>query len=69
MPIVLLCSQDGGGGKFEDPELREIASNLPKIVEMLQTTAGLKEGVSLADVGCGTGLCVRAFSEALDHKP
>ena len=32
---------------------------------MLKSHAGLKEGTVLADVGCGTGLLLEAFSEAV----
>ena len=49
----------GKGGRFEDPELREIAKEKDNILAAL----GNLRGLSVADLGAGTGLMVEALSQ------
>jgi hypothetical protein len=55
----------GGAGRFEDPELRDIAANADGIMAMLVAECGVSEGSVIADVGAGTGLFLSRFSAAV----
>eukprot|EP00729_Bicosta_minor_P011837 gene11837-13801_t len=57
--------EDGGGGRFEDPELRDIAANADGILAVLKEHCDLTEGSTIADVGSGTGLFINRFSKAV----
>eukprot|EP00472_Partenskyella_glossopodia_P007704 CAMPEP_0197538928 /NCGR_PEP_ID=MMETSP1318-20131121/61083_1 /TAXON_ID=552666 /ORGANISM="Partenskyella glossopodia, Strain RCC365" /LENGTH=210 /DNA_ID=CAMNT_0043097483 /DNA_START=15 /DNA_END=647 /DNA_ORIENTATION=+ len=52
------------GGKFDDPELREIAAQKHKICKAL----GHLEGLTIADVGSGTGVLLPLLSQAAGEK-
>ena len=55
------------GGKFEDPELREIARNLDSVVALFLSSMALSSIGSapvICDVGAGTGLFLKALSAA-----
>jgi len=56
---------EGGGGKFEDPEQRDIARAKDEIVAAMQKHAGLREGSVIVDVGAGTGLLLPALAKAV----
>eukprot|EP00633_Aureoumbra_lagunensis_P002943 CAMPEP_0197289220 /NCGR_PEP_ID=MMETSP0890-20130614/6452_1 /TAXON_ID=44058 ORGANISM="Aureoumbra lagunensis, Strain CCMP1510" /NCGR_SAMPLE_ID=MMETSP0890 /ASSEMBLY_ACC=CAM_ASM_000533 /LENGTH=376 /DNA_ID=CAMNT_0042760481 /DNA_START=129 /DNA_END=1256 /DNA_ORIENTATION=+ len=58
-------SDTGGGGKFEDPETRDIAAAKNEIIHALCSHAGLGPGQIVADIGAGTGLLTQALSEAV----
>jgi len=51
----------GKGGRFDDPELREIAAEKEKICQAL----GNLKGLSVADVGSGTGIMLPLLNNAV----
>lgn len=51
----------GKGGRFEDPELRDIAKCSEKVIKSL----GILRGLRVLDVGAGTGLMLKYLSEAV----
>lgn len=48
--------------RFENPELRDIAKAVPDVLRCLCDAAGLREGTTIMDVGCGTGLFLNDLS-------
>lgn len=56
--------EEGGGGRFEDAESRDIAKNAEALVRVMQAH-GLCRGATCIDVGAGTGLMLRKLSEAV----
>jgi len=56
--------EEGGGGRFEDSESRDIAKNAEALVRVMQAH-GLFRGTTCIDVGAGTGLMLRRLSEAV----
>ena len=58
-----LAQYIGAEGKFESPEKRDIAANIEPIISMLKTSANLTKESVVADVGAGTGLLLKRFSE------
>ena len=51
---------DDGGGRFENPEKRDIAANVDNIISLLNLT----KDSNVADVGAGTGLLLSALSKS-----
>lgn len=57
--------EDGGGGKFEDIESRDIAKNAAALIDAMRTHGGLRSGATCLDVGAGTGLMLKPLSAAV----
>ena len=55
---------DGGGGKFEDAENRDIAGAVPDVLAVC-AASGLGFGDAVIDVGAGTGLFLSALSQVV----
>ena len=53
----------GGGGKFENPEVRDIARSKIEILQALKDYAGLTAKSVIADVGAGTGVLEESLSK------
>ncbi len=56
--------EEGGGGRFEDAESRDIAKNAEALVRVMQEH-GLRPGTTCIDVGAGTGLMLKRLSDAV----
>mmetsp|Transcript_26625 Transcript_26625/g.54518 ORF Transcript_26625/g.54518 Transcript_26625/m.54518 type:complete len:181 (+) Transcript_26625:17-559(+) len=61
--IANFAGPNGGAGKFEDTEKRDIARAVPAISNLLRDVAATPSSGILLDIGAGTGLLLKALSE------
>jgi hypothetical protein len=72
--LSLTPHPQGGGGKFEDTEKRDIAKGKDAVVRLLRDVALVPSDGTILDFGAGTGLLLRGLSSLVPrgqvcHQP